>query len=59
MFGQAELSGMVKFSKGNPFPSWCFDRNENGSAALISFGEMRGKLAGLGDLDKIVGEDGN
>jgi len=50
---------MVKFSKGNPFPSWCFDRNENGSAALISFGEMRGKLSGLGDLDKIVGKDGN
>lgn len=60
MFGQAELSGMVKFGKGNPFPSWCFDRNENGSAALISFGEMRGKLAGLGDLNKIVnGEKSN
>lgn len=57
MFGQAELTGMVKFSKGNPFPSWCFDKNENGTAALISFGEMRGKLSGLGDLNAIVGAE--
>lgn len=25
LYGQAEMSGMVTFKKGNPAPSWCFD----------------------------------
>lgn len=25
LYGQAEMSGMVSFPKGNPCPSWCFD----------------------------------
>lgn len=25
LYSQAELSGMVTFKKGNPFPSWCYD----------------------------------
>ena len=25
LYGQAEMSGMVSFKKGNPFPSWCYD----------------------------------
>lgn len=25
LYGQAELSGMVTFKKGNPFPSWAYD----------------------------------
>jgi len=26
---KAELSGMVKFKNGNPFPSWCYDRSDD------------------------------
>ena len=25
LYGQAEMSGMVSFKKGNPFSSWCYD----------------------------------
>lgn len=25
LFGQAEMSGMVSFKNGNPYPSWCYD----------------------------------
>lgn len=28
-YGQAELSGMVTFKKGNPYPSWEFDRKDD------------------------------
>ena len=36
----AEMGGMVKFSKGNPYPSWCFDRKKTGSAALESMSDF-------------------
>ena len=36
----AELSGMVQFKKGNPVPSWCFDKRKDGSAALESMSDF-------------------
>ena len=42
----AELSGNVKFTKGNPCPSWCYDRKEKASS-LIS---MRDFMAGPGSV---------
>lgn len=42
MFGQAELSGMVKFKSGNPVPSWCFDVADDsfGTMGLSKLGEI-------------------
>lgn len=38
--GIGELSGMVKWKKGNPFPSWCFDKAKGISNALVSAGDF-------------------
>ena len=29
LFAQAEMSGMVSFKRGNPYPSWCFDATDD------------------------------
>lgn len=34
MYSQAEMSGFVKFKKGNPFPSWCFDKKSDKIGAM-------------------------
>lgn len=46
LYQTAELSGNVKFTKGNPCPSWCYDRKEKASS-LIS---MRDFMAGPGSV---------
>lgn len=33
----------AKWENGNPYPSWMFDRNKNGSGALVSPSKFRGK----------------
>lgn len=42
--GAAELSGMVKFDKGNPAPSWCFDVLDDsfGTRPMSEIGKMLG-----------------
>lgn len=37
-YGQAEMSGMVTFKKGNPYPSWEFDRKDD-SLGMIALGK--------------------
>lgn len=49
LYGQAELSGMVKFPKGNPYSSWCYD-SKSLSAALVELGDLQKKHSGLGDI---------
>lgn len=41
VYKTAELSGMVKFPKGNPVPSWCFDVIDDslGTASLEELGK--------------------
>ena len=45
MYGQADLGGMVTFKKGNPAPSWCFDREEDiyDNDALKNLGQAFGQ----------------
>lgn len=47
MYGQAELSGMVKFKKGNPAPSWCYDVLDDSlgtqSLSELNFGDAKQK----------------
>lgn len=59
LFRQAELSGMVKFPKGNPFPSWCFDKAGTLSPVLKRADELKGNFAALGDITQIVGAKTN
>lgn len=54
VYTQAEMSGMVKFNKGNPYPSWCFDRAETLTDALITVDEMQSKYKGVGDVKQTV-----
>ena len=44
LYSQAELSGMVSFKNGNPFPSWCYDTIDDtmGTMALSSLGNAIG-----------------
>lgn len=54
VYMQAEMSGMVKFQKGNPYPSWCFDRADTLTGALITVDEIQGKYKGAGDVKQAV-----
>lgn len=56
LYGQAELSGMVSFKNGNPYPSWCFDRTDNLSPALLNLDEMQDKYKGIGDVKATVAQ---
>ena len=47
--------GMVKFKDGNPYQSWCFDNEKGLSPALKTTGELKGKLAAIGDIEQAVG----
>lgn len=51
MFGQAELSGMISFKDGNPYPSWQYDteRDALGASPLSELGK---KLEGAGVRQK-------
>lgn len=59
LYGQAELGGMVSFKSGNPYPSWCFDRADNLTNALISLDEMQDKYKGIGDVKQTVAQGDN
>lgn len=47
MYGQAELTGFVTFPRGNPAPSWCFDREETDELGTRSMSDV-GKAFGAG-----------
>ena len=44
IFGQAEMSGMVTFKKGNPYSSWCYDSIDEsmGTMALSALAAQNG-----------------
>ena len=54
LYGQAEMSGMVSFKNGNPYPSWCFDRTDNLSSALVSLNELQEKYKVSGDIKQAL-----
>lgn len=54
IYTQAEMSGMVKFPRGNPYPSWCFDRSKTLTDALITVDEMQSRYKGVGDVKQTV-----
>lgn len=59
IYAQAEMSGMVKFNKGNPCPSWCFDGAETLTSALITLDEMQEKYKGAGDVKQTIANGGS
>lgn len=40
LYSQAEMSGMVSFKKGNPYPSWCYDVLDE-SAGTMSLSDLQ------------------
>lgn len=55
LYTQAEMSGMVKFKKGNPYPSWCLDKEQGLSPALKTASELKSNFAAVGDIEQAVG----
>lgn len=47
IFMTAEHSGFVKFKKGNPYPSWKFDRNSEMPTEFKTIGELDDEANGL------------
>ncbi len=45
LFKQAEMSGMVSFKNGNPYPSWCFD-SANDTLGTMEYSELAKTLSG-------------
>ena len=45
LFKQAEMSGMVTFKNGNPYPSWCFD-SANETLGTMEYSELAKTLSG-------------
>lgn len=43
LYSQAEMSGMVKFNKGNPFPSWCYDVSDD-SYGTMALSELQSRM---------------
>ena len=55
IFTAAEHSGFVKFKKGNPYPSWKFDRNEDMPSEFKTVGELDAEAKGLlGETEKEI-----
>ena len=59
LYAQAEMSGMVKFKKGNPCPSWQLDKQDGLSPALKTAQELKGNFAAVGDIEQVVGQANN
>lgn len=58
LYGQAELSGMVKFKKGNPFPSWCFNRAKGMTRALRTVDDVNQNVKAIGNIAVAVNKSG-
>lgn len=46
LFGQAEMSGMVSFKNGNPYPSWCYDSIDEsmGTMSMAALAKQNGNV---------------
>lgn len=53
LYKQAELSGMVKFKKGNPCPSWCYDV-QTISRALVKASDLKENFKAIGDITTAI-----
>jgi hypothetical protein len=47
MFGQGEMSGFVSFKNGNPYPSWCFDKTEDGLHGTIPLAQFEKRVSNV------------
>ena len=47
LYGQAEMSGMVSFKKGNPYPSWCYDSVDEtaGTMSMTDLQKQNGDIS--------------
>lgn len=45
LYAQAEMSGMVTFKNGNPYPSWCFDAADD-KLGTMEYAELAKTLSG-------------
>lgn len=56
LYGQAEMSGMVKFKKGNPYRSWCFDPPKGMTIALRTADAVTENVKAIGDVAVAVNQ---
>lgn len=50
VYGTGEMSGMVSWKNGNPYPSWCFDREEDAGSLFVSESAAISKYSQAGDV---------
>lgn len=53
LYKMAELTGMIKFPKGNPCPSWCYDIEKQPSI-LRSTDDVSKNVAAIGDVKTAI-----
>ena len=56
LYRQAELSGMVKFPKGNPAPSWCYEKEKGLSPALRTASDVSENVKVIGNIVSAMGQ---
>ena len=47
IYKQAEMSGMVSFKGGSPFPSWCFDKKDDGLHGTIPLADFQKRVGNV------------
>lgn len=58
LYSAAELGGMVTFKKGNPCPSWCYEKRRT-SVAVRAIGDVSQNVKAIGDLGAVVTAGGS
>ena len=47
IYKKAEMRGMVSFTGGSPFPSWCFDKKEDGLHGTIPLADFQKRVGNV------------
>ena len=47
IYQQAGMSGMVTFKSGNPYPSWCFDKKDDGLHGAVPLAQFQQRVGNV------------
>ena len=54
IYEQAGMSGMVTFKSGNPYPSWCFDKKDDGLHGAVPLAQFQKRVGNVISEDKAI-----
>lgn len=58
IYALAESAGLVTFKKGNPVPSWCFDKADGLCSGATPLSVLNANKEVLGDIHDVIGYGG-